>query len=318
MTGGAGGADEPTVSVVLPTYDRAATLPGAIESVLAQTHRPVELVVVDGGSTDDTDEVLEAVDDERLRVLRRESPAGPSAARNAGVRATDGEFVAFVDADDRWRPRKLERQFAAMERADAPVSLTGLEKSAGEPRTRGGAEGDVHGAVRRLEVPTYTSTLLASRDALADVGGFDESLGCFEDWELCLRLSREYGFTFVDDPLVEKGTNGDNVSADPDRLAAAFHALDRRYDLARSARVRLLADVGVTYFEAGRFAEGRPYAARSLALDVRRPKVAVALVLSLTGSPTAFDSAMERVYGAERLLHAAGLRLRRQLQATGR
>ena len=183
--------DDPAVSVVLPTYERASVLPGAIRSVFEQTHGPVELVVVDGGSTDGTEEVLEAVGDGRLRVLRRGEPAGPGAARNAGIRVADGDYVAFVDADDRWRPTKLERQLAAMERADAAVALTGLEKSAGEPRTRDGAEGDVHEAVRRLDVPTYTSTLVASRAALLDAGGFDEDLACFEDWELCLRLSRD-------------------------------------------------------------------------------------------------------------------------------
>lgn len=310
--------DEPTVSVVLPTYNRASTLPGAIESVFTQTHQPLELVVVDGGSTDGTDEVLEAVGDERLRVRRREEPAGPSAARNVGVQIADGEYVAFVDADDRWRPRKLERQLAAMERVDAAVALTGLEKSTGEPRTRDGADGDVHDAVRRLDVPTYTSTLVASRTALVDAGGFDEDLGCFEDWELCLRLSRDHAFAFVGEPLVLKGTGDDNVSADPDRLASAFRQLDRQYDLPRSARAQFLADVGITHFEAGRLAEGRPYVARSLRLDPRQPKAIAAVALLLTGSPDVFDGAMERIYGVERLLNAAGGRLRRQVQAVGR
>lgn len=321
VTGGAPATapspDEPTVSVVLPTYDRASALPGAIESVFAQTHQPLELLVVDGGSTDGTDEVLAAVDDERLRVHRREEPAGPGAARNAGVGMADGEYVAFVDADDRWRPSKLERQLAAMDRADAAVALTGLEKSAGEPRTRDGVEGDVHDAVRRLDLPTYTSTLVAERSALVGAGGFDEALDCFEDWELCLRLSRDHAFAFVDDPLVLKGT-GENISADPDRLASAFRRLDRRYDLPRTARTQFLADVGITHFEAGRLAEGRPYVVRSLRLDPRQPKAVAALALSLAGSGDLFDGAMARVYGAERLLHAARARLRRQVQAAGR
>lgn len=309
--------ETPTVSVVLPTYNRGAALSGAIETVLAQTHEPVDLVVVDGGSTDDTDRVLDAVDDERLEVVRRDEPAGPSAARNAGVRASEGRYVAFIDADDRWRPTKLERQLAAMEARDASVALTGLEKSAGEPRTRDGAEGDVHEAVKRLDVPTYTSTLLASRAALADAGGFDESLPCFEDWELCLRLSRECRFAFVDEPLVLKGTDGDNISADPGRLAAAFEDIDRRYDLPRRARAQFLADVGVTHFKAGRLSAGRPYVVRSIGLDPRQPKPALALAFALTGSPTLFDAAMDRVYGAERLLRAARTHLRQQLQAAG-
>lgn len=300
------GSDDPTVSVVVPTYESASVVSGAIDSAFDQSHRPDEVVVVDGGSSDGTRDVLDGVGDERLHVVGRDRPAGPGAARNVGVEESEGEYVAFLDADDRWRPSKLARQLAALDRADASVSLTGIEKPAGEPRTRDGAEGNVHEAIKRLDVPTYTSTLLASRTALAEVEGFDESLRCFEDWELCLRLSRNYRFAFVDDPLVVKGTGEDNVSADPDRLASAFERLDRRYALPRCARAQFLADVGLTHFESGRFAAGRPYVVRSLELEPRQPKAAIALALSLTRSRETYATAMGGVYGAERLL-VAGL-----------
>ncbi|WP_254546551.1 glycosyltransferase family 2 protein [Halomarina pelagica] len=298
--------DEPTVSVVLPTYDRASVLGGAVESVFEQTHAPLELIVVDGGSTDGTVDVLDAIDDDRLRVLRREAPDGPSASRNAGIRAAAGDLVAFVDDDDRWRPEKLRRQVDALAREDASASLTRVTKADGEPRTRTGVSGDVYEAIRRLDLPTYTSTLVARRSALGEVGGFDESLGCFEDWELCLRLARERAFAFVDEPLVVKGTGQGNISAEPDRLARAFDRLDRRYDLPRTARARFLADVGMTHCEAGRIDEGIPHLIRSLRLDPTRAKVAIALALALAasvaGTATPFTGGMDRVYGIERSL----------------
>lgn len=309
------GSDSPTVSVVVPTYNRAVTLPAALESVFVQTHQPYELVVVDGGSSDGTEDVLAAVDDDRLSVICRDSPAGPSAARNTGIQETNGEYVAFLDADDRWHPHKLDRQLTALERSSASVALTGLSKSTGEPRTRDGANGDVHDAIRRLDVPTYTSTLVASRQALEDVGGFDESLPCFEDWELCLRLSKEYEFAFVDDSLVWKGTDGDNASADPDRLAEAIRSLDGQYDLPPSARGQFLADVGITHFEAGRFATGRSYIYRALQADPRRAKAAIALVLATADSPTLFDVGMGAVYQTERYLAHVREALRAQLDA---
>ena len=295
--------DEPTVSVVLPTYDRAPVLAGAIRSVLTQTHQPLELVVVDGGSTDGTDAVLDDVDDDRVRVLRREEPAGPAAARNHGVMATEGEYVAFVDADDRWRPTKLERQVAAVRRVEGEVALTRVEKSAGEPRTRSGAEGDVAAAVERLDVPTYTSALLVSRVAFERVGGFDEELGCFEDWELCLRLARRYAVGFADAPLVVKGTGG-NISAEPDRLRAAFRRLDSRYDLPPTARAQFLTDVGITACEAGRLATGRQHLRRSLRAEPGQPKAVAAFLFALPGSPRLFDIAMHGVYGVERTVLA--------------
>ena len=297
-------ADGPAVSVVLPTYDRGPVLADAIRSVLAQTHQPLELVVVDGGSTDGTEAVLDSFDDDRVRVLRRDEPSGPSAARNIGAHATDGEYVAFVDADDRWRPTKLERQLAAIERVDGDVALTRVEKHAGEPRTRSGAEGDVASAIERLDVPTYTSTLVVSRSAFEQVGGFDEDLGCFEDWELCLRLARRYAVGFSDAPLVVKGTDGGNISAEPDRLRRAFERLDDRYDLPPTARAQFLADVGVTACESGQLAVGRRYLRRSLRVNPTEPKAVAALLFSLPGSPPLFDIAMGGVYAAERTLLA--------------
>lgn len=296
--------DAPTVSVVLPTYNRASVLGRAVESVFDQSYEPLELIVVDGGSTDGTAAVLDRYDGESLRLIRRSSPTGPSAARNAGIRAAGGELVAFVDDDDRWHPGKLRRQVAALRRANGAVSLTRVEKSTGEPRTRSGVPGDAHGAIRRLELPTYTSTLLAERAALIDVGGFDESLGCFEDWELCLRLARSYAFAFVDEPLVEKGTNGENISADPERLARAVARIDDRYALPRVARARFLADAGVTYCEAGRLDDGLPYLLRSLTLNPTRGRVALALALASVGDaagrPELFDAGMNWFYRAER------------------
>lgn len=293
--------DGPLVSVVLPTRDRASVLDRAIESVLAQSYDHLELIVVDGGSTDRTPALVDAVDDDRLSYLRRERSEGVSAARNAGVREADGELIAFVDSDDRWRPEKLRLQVGAYERAgeQCGAAYGGIVKDRGEPLTRGGLSGDVAAEMRRLDLPTYTSTLLFSREALDRCGGFDERLPCFEDWELCLRVAAEYEFVYVDETLAVKGTGGDNISADPDRLVEAIRRLRTRYDLPAETEAQLFADAGVTYCEAGRLAEGRPYLRRALTRDVRSNAVA-ALAFSLPGSPAAFDALMAGLYAAER------------------
>jgi glycosyltransferase involved in cell wall biosynthesis len=310
------------VSCVLPTYRRAGVLGGAIESVLDQTYDDLELLVVDDGDDDATPELVSAFDDDRLRYVRRDESVrhddseGVSSARNDGVRRTDGDLVAFVDSDDRWHPDKLRRQVGALREPnesrsgsemDHGVSYAPVTKNEGEPRTRDGVSGDAAEAIRRLDVPTYTSTLLVRREAFEAVGGFDEQLDCFEDWDLCLRLARDWAFEYVDAPLVLKGT-GDgrgtetgNVSADPDRLARAVERIFDRYDLPAEARAQFLADAGTTYCEAGRLAEGRPYLRRALELDVR-PNAAAALALSLSGSPRVFDAGMDAVYGVEQRL----------------
>jgi glycosyltransferase involved in cell wall biosynthesis len=105
------------VSVVLPTFNRGYCLERAIRSVLGQTYPDWELIVVDDGSTDDTQAVLESFKDPRIRVFRHSVNRGVAAARNTGLAAARGEFIAFLDSDDEWRPDKLTKQLDVMTRA---------------------------------------------------------------------------------------------------------------------------------------------------------------------------------------------------------
>ncbi|GAB3670254.1 glycosyltransferase family 2 protein [Halopiger thermotolerans] len=312
-------ADDPAVSVVLPTYNRASVLSGAIESVLEQTYDDLELLVIDGGSTDGTRAVVDRIDDPRLEYVRRDRPEGVSAARNRGIERSSGDLVAFVDSDDRWRPTALERRAAALRDAPADygVAYCGIEKREGEPITRSGASGDVRSELRHLAVPTYTSTLVAEREALEAVDGFDEALPCFEDWDLCMRLARTRRFAYVDEPLVVKGEPGDNVSADPECLVTAIERLEAKYDLPRDTRARLLADAGATHCEAGRVAEGRPYLERAIRLDPTRGNAVAAYLLSLTGSETAYDVGMGVLYAVQQRLERALVRADRAVRSGG-
>lgn len=297
-------SEDPLVSVVLPTYERGHVLEHAIESVLAQTYEQFELIVVDGGSTDETPTVIESFADSRITYLRREEPTGVSAARNVGVQEGEGDLIAFIDSDDRWFDEKLAMQVDALTAAPRTcgVVYTGMTKEYGDPLDRDGSSGDVRETMRRLEVPTYTSTLLMTREAFKTVGGFDERLPCFEDWELCLRLSQNYRFAYVDEPLVEKGTSDDNISAEPERLSTAIRRIRQKHEgLPSTTLARLLTDAGITYCEAGRLHEGRPYLRRSLRHNPRQPTALCALVLTFT-APLIFDALMPQIYAAKRQL----------------
>src|SRR4051794_11272015 len=129
--------EPPLVSVVIPTRDRAGLVAGAVRSALAQTGVEVEVCVVDDGSL----EPPNVPADERVRLVRLPRPAGPAAARNAGLAATTGELVAFLDDDDEWLPGKLERQVAALEAAgpDAVMVACGFEAWDGDRLVAGGA-----------------------------------------------------------------------------------------------------------------------------------------------------------------------------------
>lgn len=192
------------VSVIIPTYNCGPLLPGAVKSVRAQGYSDYEIIVVDDGSTDETSEVLRTLSGEDLFVIKQEN-AGPAAARNSGIAAAQGEWVAFLDADDLWLPGKLAAQLAIIQ-ANPEVAFT----FAGERRWYpNGRSEDVFyrgtGSPLLLELLAGnrfgTPTVIVQRRCLEAVGMFDPSLTTGEDWDLWLRLAARYESQSVEEPL---------------------------------------------------------------------------------------------------------------------
>lgn len=214
----------PSISVVIPTHNRAAVVERAVRSVLAQTAAPLETLVIDDASTDDTATRLERYADARVRVLRLPERVGGSRARNIGIEAARGDWVAFLDSDDEWRPEKLERQLARLREADGPRlgvvycrrimrdHLSGREVLVRSPLR----EGDVFAAlVNGWEVST--SQVMVAHAALRAVGGFDPTLPGSQDYDLWLRLaSAGHRFGGVPEALTVKHSHlVVQMSADP-------------------------------------------------------------------------------------------------------
>jgi glycosyltransferase involved in cell wall biosynthesis len=211
----------PLVSAVIPTYNRADHVGGAIDSVLAQTHDDIEAVVVNDGSEDDTRATLaEYADDDRVRVLHNDENRGIAHTFNRAVEAAAGEFVGILGDDDRWRPPKIERQLARFDDLDDDyccVYTGGVRiDSSGRVVTRidPHAEGTVYPDVfLEFDLLPHSSHLVR-RDALLEVGGFDPEFPHAVDWDVNIRLAREYKFAYVDERLVERHFHDDNVSGD--------------------------------------------------------------------------------------------------------
>ena len=245
----------PAVSVVLPAYNRAGSILAAVESVLGQTFRDLELLVVDDGSTDGTMAALEGIRDPRLRLLANPRNLGAGAARNTGIRAARGPWVAFQDSDDEWLPQKLTLQLARLDAmGDGYVAaycgmaiVGGLDDGAGRTSLRyipdptiAGVEGDIHAALLR-ESLVSTQTLIARRDKLLAIGGFDESLSALEDWELAIRLSELGRFAFVDEPLVMQHFSANSITKHRDRRLAARQSIVAKHLLTLRVNAALLA-----------------------------------------------------------------------------
>ncbi len=207
------------VSVIIPTFDRELLLPRAVHSVLKQSHTALECIVVDDGSTDRTLEVLAPIAeaDPRLRVLGQAN-AGVAAARNVGLAVCRGEYVALLDSDDEWLPRKIEIQLAWMRQMGWQVSQTE------EIWIRGGRRvnpmrkhakpmGDFF--ERALETCLVSpSCAMFTRGVLDDVGDFDPDLRTCEDYDYWLRTLLVHGIGLVPEALtIRHGGRGDQLSA---------------------------------------------------------------------------------------------------------
>jgi glycosyltransferase involved in cell wall biosynthesis/cation transport regulator ChaB len=183
----------PQISIVIPAYNQAHYLGRALHSALAQTHRALEVIVVDDGSTDDTALVAQAFADSRVRYVYQEN-RGLSAARNAGLREASGVFISFLDSDDQFLPHKLELLLAELERHPEAGLAAGQAipvDQDGQPIGKVFDKGlPAESAQWLLGNPLHVGSVLARREWQERVGFFDESLRSYEDWDLWLRLAR--------------------------------------------------------------------------------------------------------------------------------
>ncbi len=202
--------ESPVVSVVIPAYNAAGTIRRAVDSVLAQDHRPLELIVVEDKSTDDTLSILRTYRDDRLRVIASERNNGETRTRNRGIDEAQGTYVAFLDADDEWLPGKLRAQVRAMQANPdwvmcgcdmERVTLNGLPlPPPADPRE------PVSGPEAWRTMLAYSflhvSSLVARRDAVVAAGGFDPDLPVAGDQDMWIRLAIVGAAGFVPERLV--------------------------------------------------------------------------------------------------------------------
>jgi glycosyltransferase involved in cell wall biosynthesis len=209
----------PEVSVVIPAYNAEATLAETLGSVLAQTFADFEVIVVDDGSSDGTPAVAAATGDGRVRVVSVEN-GGVARARNRGIHEAAGEFVAFLDADDLWRPSKLERQLtrlAADPRAGMCVTAATRINSASTeleplPVSKADAEDCCESLLLHSMVAGCVSSGLVRKGVINAAGGFNPAFSQCADWDLWLRLSRATRFAIVDESLVLYRVHVNNMS----------------------------------------------------------------------------------------------------------
>jgi len=280
------------VSVVVPTRNRGALLARTVSNILRQSGPRIEVLIVDDGSDDDTAEYLAAVTDHRVRSLRHDRPRGVSAARNRGLAAATGAWVAFLDDDDLWAPDKLALQLQALGQmpnarwsCTSAVVVDARLRLLGWQRAPSGT--DVADAVlARNPIPGGASTVMARRQLVLDVGGFDEGLSVLADWDLWIRLALTSPLAPVDRAAAAYTVHAGGMSAELDTAGGERAILIERYAVERRTRGVDVNDVAWIAYRADRDqrAGARLRAARGyvhVARDNRRLRTWAAVLAAL-------------------------------------
>jgi glycosyltransferase involved in cell wall biosynthesis len=265
----------PTVSVIIPTYNRERLIGRAIQSVLNQTYGDFEVIVVDDGSTDNTKNIVGAINDPRIRYIRHEQQKGATTARNTGIVASQGKYIAFQDSDDEWLSEKLEKQMHVLEAApeDVGVIYTAfIRVTDGEvlyiPSTRVvKKEGDVLTQLLKQNFVS-TQTAILRKSCFDRVGLFDERLPRLQDWELFIRMSQYYKFRFISDPLVIAHFQKDSISSSKKAyIEGIVIILEKHFEkFAKNKKVlaKTYCDIGTKLYSVGNKNRGRDYIIKAM------------------------------------------------------
>ncbi len=307
----------PTVSVIIPTYNRAYLVGRSIQSVLNQTYQDFELIVVDDASTDGTEDVVRSFNDKRIRYLKHDKNKGGAAARNTGIIAARGEYIAFQDSDDEWVPEKLEKQMKAMKTVSPVVGVvyTGFYRLQGDKKTYIPSskvikkEGDILSSLIKKNFVT-TQAMVVKRECLEKAGLFDEDLPRFQDWELCIRISKHYHFKLIDEPLVILYHQPVSISTNQKALIEARKLiLHKHFDIIKKDRKTLAnhyLKIAHLLFSAGTISDGRSYYVRAFQTYPLNLKAVCAVLISLLGE--SFCQIMVSVYkGMKKRIYKLGV-----------
>jgi glycosyltransferase involved in cell wall biosynthesis len=288
----------PLVSVVMPVYNGEKYLRDAVESVFAQTYSPIELVAVDDGSSDNSAALLASYG-ERIVVVRQTN-SGVAAARNAGIQAAHGEFIAFLDQDDWWHPEKVRRQvecFLTDPRLGLVHTVTihfddtqGAILGGSSP----GTAALVGDCLEQLLLGNgiYNSSVMVRRHVFTVVGLLDTTMAgnTVQDYELWLRIAQRFPFGYVSEPMtVWRLHPGQGYWRRQRMLRDELHLLERYthdavVDPLRSRLAQLLEDLGQAHLEARESGPARRYFARALRLRPSRRRAAFYALSLLPGS----------------------------------
>ncbi|MGB9694174.1 MAG: glycosyltransferase family 2 protein [Fervidobacterium sp.] len=282
------------MSVVLPTYNRAHLLRRAVQSILNQTYQNFEVIVVDDCSSDNTENVVKGFCDERIRYVRHEKNKGAAAARNTGIKAARGEYIAFQDSDDEWLPEKLEKQMKAFDSwpSNLGVVYTSFwlidqnRKTFCPPLFVKQTDGEIHDALLETNFVS-TPTAVVRKECFEKAGIFDENLPRLQEWELWIRISKHYYFKHINEPLVNAYRQPDSISCNMNAWIIAYKYILEKHFEEISKKPKLLRrhyfEIGTLHCLNGEIESGRSYFFKAIRINPLDFKLLLSTLVSIFG-----------------------------------
>ena len=222
----------PQVSVIIPTYNREKIIKRSIMSVLNQTLTDVELIIVDDGSTDNTEDEVKSINDSRIRYVKQKNQ-GACVARNRGIDEAVGEYIAFQDSDDEWYPDKLEKQLACSIKNNADIVFAQVEVGGQIFPKEFYPQYEYDAFLPKDAIFTYgmvTTPVVFCKSEVLKKNKFDVTLPRRQDFELALRIAEQYKVFCMDEILMNQYVQDDSITSNPQKLIDAVNIIFEKYE----------------------------------------------------------------------------------------
>lgn len=279
-----------SVTVIIPTHNRAGIINFAIQSVLSQTYTDFELIVVDDASKDQTEDHVKSWNDPRIKYVRHSSSKGGSAARNTGIRIARGEYITFLDDDDQWVPSKLLKQLTLIKHSDSSVGLiySGYSIIKGKDILKiviPDCKKQMFFDLLESNCVGPTSTVMIKKTVIDEIGGFDEKLQSCQDWDLWLRIAEKFNFACIPEALVKYYLTNISITSNiSNQLRGHIQFFDKHQCNLSKGNLFCFLRIGELFCLYGDAATGRRYLLKALTKNFKDYRILFHFILSLFGS----------------------------------
>jgi len=225
----------PKVSVIIPAYNQANFIDKAIESVLRQTYQDFEIIIINDGSEDNTEEIVKSYSDFRIHYICHANNMGVSEARNIGIRASRGDYIALLDSDDEFLPERLGKQVQLLQKESSEIGvvcswLFNIDKKGNyiSKRCLPKKDGYIYEDLLSTN-PISVPTMLIRKECFEKVGIFDNLLDGQEDWDMWIRIAKCYKFALIKVPLAKRRIHPNRISYDLERKNITANRIIKKY-----------------------------------------------------------------------------------------